>query len=144
MNREFGFWVRWLGIVGWVLIVFGLGLAVFNQSAFFDVGFNQRIDPVFWPEGGPPENTQPFQAWIYGVLGATVAGWGVFILFLARFPLRDGQRWAWTCILVGFTLWFLVDTAISAYFGVFFNVFFNVFLALLVYLPLAATRRGLK
>lgn len=140
--RDFTFWIRWLVVVGWILIVFGLALAVFNQSGFFDVAFNQRIDPVFWPGGAAPEGTQPFQAWAYGVLGATVAGWGVFVLFLARHPLKNRQRWAWTCLLAGFTLWFIVDTTISAYFGVFFNVVFNALLALLIYIPLVATRRA--
>lgn len=143
MIRDFTFWNRWLVIVAWILIIFGLGLAVFNQTGIFDVAFNQRIDPAFWPEGAAPENIQPFQAWVYGVLGATVAGWGVFVLFLARHPLRNRQRWAWTCLLAGITLWFCVDTAISAYFGVFFNVVVNAFLALLIYIPLVATRKEL-
>lgn len=144
MMRGFAFWIRWLVTVGWVLIVFGLALAVFNQTGLFDLAFNQRIDPAFWPTGTAPDAIQPFQAWVYGVLGATVSGWGVFVLMLARHPLKDRQRWAWTCLAAGFTLWFVVDSSISAYFGVFFNVVFNSLLAFLVYLPLVATRREFR
>ena len=71
-------------------------------------------------------------------------GWGVFVVFLARHPLRKRERWAWFCLFIGITLWFLVDTAISSYFGVFFNVLVNSALAVLVYIPLIATRSAFK
>lgn len=83
----------------------------------------------------------PFQRFIYGVLGMTVAGWGVFFSYVARYPFRRRERWAWTCIFAGITLWFIPDTAISAYFGVYVNVALNMTIALLVYVPLIATRR---
>lgn len=142
--RNFTLWIRWLVTVGWILVAFGIALAILSQTWLFDVAFNQRIDPAFWPEGSIPGNIRPFQGWIYGVLGATVSGWGVFVVFLARNPLRNRERWAWNCLLFGFTLWFLVDTTISAYFGVFFNVIFNAALVMLIYIPLFATRSELR
>ena len=141
---SFEFWNRWLVVVGWLLIAFGLAMAVLNQTWLFDLLFNRRVDPVFWPAGSAPANLESFQTWIYGVLGATVAGWGVFVVFLARNPLKRRERWAWNCIFVGITLWFLVDTAISACFGVFFNVLFNSVLTVLVFAPLIATRRDFR
>lgn len=44
-------------------------------------------------------------------------------------------------MVAGITLWFIPDTAISIYFGVTVNVALNVTIAILVYVPLAATRR---
>ena len=70
-----------------------------------------------------------FQRFVYGVLGMTVAGWGVFFIYVARYPFRRRERWAWTCIFAGITLWFIPDTAISAYFGVYVNVALNVTIA---------------
>jgi hypothetical protein len=141
--RDFSFWVRWLVVVGWILIGFGFALAFLNRTWLFDVAFNRRIDPAFWPGGAAPAELESFQAWIYGVLGATVAGWGIFVVLLSKNPLKNRERWAWTCLFFGFTLWFIVDTSISAYFGVYFNVVFNCALAALVYVPLAATRSQL-
>lgn len=142
--RDFAFWTRWLAAVGWILIAFGIAFALFNQMWPFDFAFNRRIDPAFWGAESPPANYHLFQGWIYGVLGAVVAGWGVFVVFLAKHPLRNRERWAWTCILAGFILWFVVDTAISALFGVYFNVLFNCVLAALIFVPLIATHREFR
>jgi hypothetical protein len=138
------FWDRWLFLVGWVLVFFGLALGFFNQTHLFDVAFNRQINSVFWPDGTPVETIEPFQSWIYGVLGCTVAGWGVFIAFLARHPFEKRERWARNCIFVGFTLWYLTDSAISLNFGVTFNAVFNTALAALVYVPLVATWRDFE
>lgn len=135
------FWDRWLFFVGWILVLFGLSLGFLNQTQFFDLAFNHQINSVFWPNGTPVESIEPFQAWIYGVLGFTVSGWGVFIVFLARHPFAKRERWARNCLFVGFTLWYLTDTAISLYFGVVFNAVFNTALAALVFIPLAVTWR---
>jgi hypothetical protein len=133
-------WDRWLLLVGWLLMVFGLLLGFFNQTAPFDIAFNHQINPVFWTDGTPPEGVEAFQSWIYGVLGCTVSGWGVFLVFLARRPFRKRERWARNCIFAGITLWYITDTSVSLYFGVTFNAVFNTALALLVYVPLLATR----
>jgi hypothetical protein len=134
------FWDRWLLFVGWLLVVFGLLLGFLNQTQLFDVAFNRQINLVFWPDEVPAESIESFQAWIYGVLGFTVSGWGVFIVFLARYPFRKRERWARDCVIVGITLWYITDTSISLYFGVTFNAVFNTVLAGLVYAPLVATR----
>lgn len=138
------FWNRWLLFAGWLLVVFGLLLAFLNQTQLFDVAFNRQIDPVFWPAGVAAESINSFQSWIYGVLGATVSGWGVFVVFLARYPFTKRERWARNCIAAGITLWYIADTSISLYFGVTFNAVVNTVLAGLVYTPLLATRQEFK
>lgn len=139
--NTFGFWQKWLLGVSVYLVIFGLVLAVFPQSAFMNVIFNSRIDPVFWQLGHVPEEAASFQAWIYGVLGATVCGWGILMIFIAHYPFKERQPWAWNSIAAGITIWFIVDTTLSALHHVLFNVAFNTLLLLLVALPLAFTRR---
>lgn len=134
-------WDTWMVAVGWILVVFGILLAFANQTRLFDVVFDNQVNRVFWSSPVVPESVVPFQRFIYGVLGMTVAGWGVFIVYIARYPFRRRERWAWTCILAGITLWFIPDTAISIYFGVTANVALNVTIAIPVYVPLIATRR---
>ncbi len=137
------FWTRWLEIVGWILVAFGLCFAILNRSPFFDLIFNRNIDPVFWGGEGMSAAAGLFQAWIYGVLGATIAGWGVCIALLAKYPLRRGERWAWRCLTLGLGLWFVVDTGLSASSGVTFNVVFNCLVAGMVFLPLWQIKRDL-
>lgn len=139
--QRFNFWQKWLFAVGIYLAVFGLVLAFFNQTQLMDFAFNSRINPVFWNAGDIPEDTVHFQAFIYGVLGATVSGWGIFLAFLAYYPFKAREKWARNCVAVGMATWFTADTAISVFYQVTFNVVFNTILLLLVGMPLLFTRK---
>ena len=139
MSRFF-FWQKWLLVLGSVIVAFGLALAVFNQTPVFNVLFNRQINPTFWAEADITPQIRAFQQWIYGVLGATMAGWGVFIVFIVHEPFRRRERWAWNCLAVGVGLWFVVDTALSIAANVIFNAAFNLLLVVLIAPPLLATR----
>ncbi len=138
---SFDFWRRWLVIVALALVGFGLFIALFNQSGVFDTLFNNQIDDVFWSSGLDAESSD-FQQWVYGVLGATLAGWGAMIVFIAVGPFSRREAWAWLSLATGIGLWFVLDMAISLAQGVYFNAFaVNIPLLILVGLPLIATRR---
>lgn len=140
MDR-FTFWYRWLLVISGVIVVFGTFMALFNQSPMFEF-FNQQIDPVFW-DAAPPNAYAQFQGWVYGVLGSTMAGWGLMLYFIVQHPFQQREKWAWNAIAVSLGFWFLLDTAISLYFGVNFNAMFNALLVFLVLPPLIATRKSL-
>lgn len=135
------FWSRWLLLVGGFLALFGLATALFNRAPFFDTLFNSNVDPVFWGTAAVPAASLVFQRWAYAVLGATVAGWGVILAFLAYHPFRKRELWSWNCILAGMLVWYLPDTILSLQAGVVFNAAFNTLLLILVLLPLVITRR---
>ena len=137
---KFSFWQRWLLVVGLVIAAFGLVMAFLNGTAVFEL-FNRQIDPVFWGAGDMPEAAARFRQWAYGAWGATVAGWGIFVVFIAHYPFRHRERWTWNCLIAGLLVWYLADTAISLYFKVYFNAAFNTLLLILVTLPLACTRK---
>ncbi|MBU0493992.1 MAG: hypothetical protein KKA73_30200 [Chloroflexi bacterium] len=137
----FSFWQRWLLVVSFIIIVFGVAMALLNGTAVFDLLFNNQISPVFWGAETIPDVGIRFQQWIYGVLGATVAGWGVFLAFIAHYPFKAREKWAWNCVLIGLLLWYLIDTPISLYFGVVFNAVFNTLLLVLAIPPLVFTRK---
>jgi hypothetical protein len=140
---HFRFWYRWLMAVSILLIFFGVFMAIFNPTPFFDL-FNSQIDPVFWGESPLPPSTASFQAWVYGVLGATVAGWGICMAFIVYYPYRRRERWAWWALTVGIAVWYLIDTSISLAHGVVFNAAFNTLLLLLAGIPLLATRTAMN
>ena len=139
--KHFSFWQKWLFAVGLLLTVFGPALALLNQTPFFDFLFNNQINPVFWTEGQVAPEMIRFQQWIYGVLGATISGWGSCVTFLAYYPFRNKESWAWNAIALGVTIWFITDTALSLYFRVYFNAAFNTVVFLAVLIPLAFSRR---
>lgn len=106
-----------------------------------DYLFNRNIDPYFWLGAKLPENTLRFQGWIYGVLGAVIAGWGTLIAFWASYPFKTRERWAWNGLALATAIWYIADTSISAMHGVIFNVVFNTIILFLLATPLVFTRK---
>lgn len=138
--RKFLFWQRWLFIVSLIVFVFGILMAFLSGTVFFDA-FDNQINPIFWKDAEVDKRTADFQHWIYGVLGSTMAGWGIILIFISSGPFKKREKWSWNCIFLAILLWYLVDTAISLYFGVNFNAVFNTMLFVLVMLPLVFTRK---
>ena len=81
---NFEFWQKWLLVSGIIVSIFGISMVLNINSE----RFNSLIDPVFW--GNETLNTQVrnFQQWIYGVLGATMVGFGILITFIAAVPFK--------------------------------------------------------
>jgi hypothetical protein len=140
--KRFEFWRRWLIVLAWGMAAFGLLFAFFNQTALFDWLFNHRVNRLFFAEGIPTADAKAFQGWAYGVLGAVLAGWAAVMALIAQHGLRTKARWTWRCYAAGVGLWFLIDTAVSLYFGMWFNTMFNVVLLVFVAVPLAAIRKN--
>ena len=138
--KRFLFWQRWLFVFSLIVIVFGLGMALLNRTPLFTI-FDSQVNPAFWRNDPLPMGVNEFLGWAYGLLGATMAGWGVFLAFVAHFPFRNRERWAWNALLLGLLLWYLTDTSISLYFGVVFNAIFNTVIFILAALPLFFTRQ---
>jgi hypothetical protein len=143
MTNSFTFWQRWLFVLSLIIVAFGLGMAALNGTPLFDP-LNRQVDPIFWGTQPLPQAALAFRGWTYGVLGAAMAGWGVFIAFVAHSPFRRQERWAWNCTALGILVWYLPDTSISIASGVIFNAAFNTGLLALVALPLFFTRKAFQ
>ena len=137
---NFSFWQRWLVVVGIAIAVFGILLAVLSGTPLFDL-FNRQIDPAFWGADAVGDSARRFQQWIYGAWGATVAGWGIFVAFIASYPFAKKERWAWNCMVLGLLTWFVLDTILSLFYRVYFNVALNAGLLVLTMLPVVLTRK---
>lgn len=137
---SFVFWQRFLLGGSLLTALFGLLLAFFSRSQAFNIIFNNAIDPVFWPEGITPAGVA-FQGWVYGAWGSTVAGFGLLLAFIAAGPFKRREGWSYRAILFAVGLWYLVDTAYSALFGVWVNVALNTVLLVIIGLPLFFTRK---
>lgn len=138
--KNFSFWQRWLFVFSLVVVVFGLGMTLLNRTPLFAV-IDSQVNPVFWGTNPLPAGVNEFQGFVYGVLGATMAGWGVFLAFIIHYPFQVRERWAWNAFAFGLSLWYVTDTSISLYFGVVFNAIFNTVIFILAVLPLFFTYR---
>jgi hypothetical protein len=138
--RPIRLWDAWLMVVALGMTGFGIFMALFNQSLVFD-GFNRQIDPVFWGASQTDPAVGQFQGWVYGVWGATVAGFGALAAFVIRGPFRARLPWARSAILTAVGLWFILDTGFSVWHGVWFNVGFNLVVLFSIAIPVVATWR---
>ena len=138
--KSFIFWQRWLLIVGIILSVFGIMMALLSGTPLFDL-FNRQIDPTFWKARNRGWRNQAVPGLDLRGLGATIAGWGIFMGFIVPYPFNRKERWSWNCLVLGLLAWFILDTSLSAIHKVYFNVAFNTILSVLVGLPLLFTKR---
>lgn len=123
-----------LSALGGLLIVF------LANTPLFDF-FNTNIDPVFLKGAEAPEFFNNFKGWIYGVLGSTMFMMGMLSFFIVNYAFPQKQRWAWTALTVAISLWFVVDSTVSALFGVYFNVIFNMVFFALYIIPLGLIKK---
>lgn len=137
---SFEFWQKWLLAVCGLLVVFGMAVALLSWSPIFSV-LNNMANGVFWPGSGPDAGTLQQRLWYSGMLGGTIAGWGVTMWYVVSGPFRKKERWSRDAIIAGILVWFVVDTGISIYMHVYFNAVFNIIVVMLAGLPLAMTYR---
>ena len=132
----FLFWQKWLLVVSILITVFGVLMVA---SSF--LGDNSS--------GVGPEFVQKykiitffaFRQWLLAILGATIAGWGICLIFMAHYPFKRKELWAWNSLILGLSVWFVLDTIFLMYAGVYFNAIFNTVVFVLAILPLIFTRK---
>lgn len=140
---SFPFWQRWLFVVGLMVSVFGIAMALLSGTQLFDL-FNRQIDPAFWGVNAVDNAARQFQHWLYGVWGATIAGWGIILSFIAYYPFSKRVRWARNSLIIALAIWFVLDTSLSIFYKVYFNAAFNTVLLILAGLPVVFTWEEFK
>ena len=137
---NFAFWQRWLVAVSVLVTAGGLGITLLAGTSIFDTVFDNQINPVFWDTKTTTPETEDFQKWVYGILGATMTGWGIMLAFMAYYPFKTREKWAWTGITAGLVVWFIIDSTVSLLLGVTFNALaVNLPIFFLALVPLLAT-----
>jgi hypothetical protein len=135
--KSFKFWRCWLIILSSIIILFGLFLVLFSNTKLF-TPFNILINGSF-PVNEGLNVPNRLLIWLYAILGATMIGWGIFILYLLQNAFALKERWTWYAISVGMLAWFIPDTFMSYFCGAYFNVILNSFLFLAFLMPLIFT-----
>lgn len=113
-------------------------MVLFSGTQLFDL-FNRQIDPAFWGANTIDNAARHFQHWLYGVWGATIAGWGIILSFIAHYPYSKRERWARNSLVIALAIWFVLDTSLSIFYKVYFNAAFNTVLLILAGLPIVFT-----
>ena len=63
------------------------------------------------------------------------------VAFIAAYPFKRRERWAWVGLAAALSIWYVLDTSISLLYRVNVNVVLNTVLGVLVFLPLFFTRK---
>ena len=138
MNAE-KFWSGWLQITMWLVVIAGILLAFFSDYLFSDF-LDSKINRIFFSGLSPEYPVEQLKKWMLGISGAVMVGWGLSMLYVVSHPFKRKEQWAWRCIFYPVLVWYLLDSSISAYFGVGFNILINSILFLQIVAPLLFLR----
>jgi hypothetical protein len=134
------FWRKYLTIVGLSLIAFGVYITFCKNTPLF-APFGNLIDPIFWPDGTVTEGTRNFKGFIYSFSGVYVLLWGMNFLFISKYALIPGNRWAWNCLVSSTIIWFITMVPFSIYYRVYYNVIGDVLFFITVAIPMIRIRK---
>jgi hypothetical protein len=90
-----------------ILIVLGLGFAIF--------GFNRFVDAGVLPAEGLTE-------WVSAIYGSLMTGFGLTLLLVGRIAYRNHDRELLQALFIGITVWLALEGIFSAFLAVWFNI----------------------
>ena len=118
------FWPMWLAVVALTMAAFGVLMVVSGPDSLLG-GLTASVEKGFWPGGQAPGGLAEFRRWMYGVWGATVAGFGLLAAFLVGNAYLHRERWARNALAWSVALWYVLDTGVSLQGRVWINAIFN-------------------
>jgi len=119
--------------------MFGIVFAVYGSNPLF-LPYINALARVFGFGKSIHESIEPFRAFIWGPLGATIACCYILLAFIAWYPFQRKERWARNAIMVAFGVWVVLDSAVCIYYGVYFQIYLiNGFSILVKALPIIFT-----
>lgn len=136
------FWSRWLLMVAAGSAAFGLSMVL--APGPIQEFFNWMIFGGDDPPSGFSKEAVDYLRFVYGVLGAVMAGWMVLIAWIAAGPLDRGEHWAWNALAASLGGWFLIDTTHSLETGYPENAVLNCIFLVAFSLPMIGSRRHLS
>jgi len=141
-DSKFNFWQKWLTWANVITLIVGILLAFFGNSFVFKL-HNSYTQNVFFGGDVISGDMLQFKNWLFGIIGGTIAGFQLLIIFISENAFKNKERWAYQAILYALILWFVIDSSISIYTGALYNVIIiNLVALFLIGLPLVMTRHA--
>jgi hypothetical protein len=134
------FWKNWLIIIGISLIAMGLYVALFNSTPAFML-FGNLIDQIFWQDNTIIDGTRNFKGFMYSFSGTYVLLWGVNFLFISKYALIQGNKWAWMCLAISTIVWFTIMVPFSIYYRVYSNAIGDIIFFILIAIPIIKIKK---
>jgi hypothetical protein len=138
-DKKFKFWTGWLFWANVMTVGVGLLVAFAGNSFVFDM-HNDATREVYFGGGAFPPGVLEMKNWLFGVIGGTIVGFHLLMIFIVKFAFANRERWAWWSMWAGLLGWFVVDSSVSAYWGAWHNVtLINLVALVFIGLPLIMT-----
>jgi hypothetical protein len=142
INKEnrFVFWRKVLLAANILTAAVGLYIAAFPEGELLKT-YNSYLGETFLLEE-PGSQVLEMKNWLFGVLGGTILGFHILMIFIIVYPLKRKEKWAYFALWAGMLSWFLVDTASSFFYSAYFNVILiNLFAITVNVIPLLFLRK---
>ncbi|MFK7946010.1 MAG: hypothetical protein AB8G11_00350 [Saprospiraceae bacterium] len=140
--KNFDFWVKWLIGANVMTVIVGL-LVAFAGNSFFFAYHNSQTELVFFGGNELAQNELFLKNWLFGIIGGTIVGFHILMIFIANNAYRKQEKWAYWAMWSGLLSWFVIDSSISTFYGAVYNVYLiNIVALILIGLPLIMTRKA--
>ena len=141
---SFAFWHMWLFISTVLLALGGAIFAIWGSSPIFEP-YNESLNKVFWHSSEMPSEVKPFRVFVNGPMGGTIACCYTLLAYIVWYPFRRKEKWARNAIIVAFSIWVVLDSAVCIYTGMYFQVYIiNALSILQKALPIIFTWNAFK
>ena len=141
MSR-FRFWQLWLFYTSLLFALFGILFALYGNNYFFRF-YNYALSQTFFNKPELSKQTDQFRAFIWGPLGGTIACCYLLLAFIAYYPFKRKEKWAYYSVCVAFGTWIIIDSAVCFLLPCIFSGLFNqcIFQFIIKMRPLIFTRK---
>ncbi|MEL7534364.1 MAG: hypothetical protein AAFN10_23865 [Bacteroidota bacterium] len=140
-EQNFEFWRKWLLLANLMTIAVGLLVAFAGNSFVFEL-HNAGTQRLFFDGQAITGEMLAFKNWLFGIIGGTIVGFHLLMIFIIVYPFRERQRWSWVALWSGLGAWFVIDSGISAFYGAYYNIYLiNLVALILIGIPLLMTRK---
>lgn len=143
-EAQFEFWRRWLVWANVMIVGVGLAVAFAGDSILFEM-HNEATRSVFFNGQDFAPEVLRLKRWLFGIIGGTIVGFHVLMIFIALYPFRGRAPWSYNALWAGLLSWFVVDSGVSAYYGAMHNILLiNLVALVMIGLPLVMTYRAFR
>ncbi len=141
-EERFHFWIKGVTYANIFAILIGLLVAFAGNSIVFAL-HNHYTGEVFFDGQTIPPNILNLKNWLFGIIGGTIVGFHLLMVFISEYALKKKEKWAYVAMWAGLLSWFLIDTSLSIIYGAEHNVLLiNLPALIMIGIPLFMCRKA--
>ena len=133
--RTFNFCVRWLQLTAIGLCIFGIVIAFFGAALFPPLPIEHETYAEMFLQESVRNNA---------IIGSVYALAGTLMFFVFTYALPKKEKWVFNAVLIGFFVWFAINSGYHFYFGIYIKVVINTIYLLTVFVPMLLIKKQFR